>query len=47
MSKQVSVKIDDDVNKHIQKVQLEFKKEYGESLSFSVVLNEIIRNLIR
>lgn len=42
----MSVKIEDDVAEHIQKVQEEFKKEYGQSLSFSVVLNEIIRTLM-
>lgn len=47
MTKQVSVKIEDDIAQHIQKVQKDFKIEYGESLSFSVVLNEIIRSLIR
>lgn len=46
MTKQVSVMIDDDVAKKLFDKQSECFKEYGSSLSFSNVLNEILRNNI-
>lgn len=46
MSKQISVLIDDDLTQKIAKIQNNFKKEYGKSLSFSKVLNEILRKEI-
>jgi len=47
MSKQVSVMISDDITKKLCQKQREFFQEYGESLSFSNVLNEILRNKIK
>jgi hypothetical protein len=46
MSKQISVLIDDDLTKEIAKIQNDFKKEYGKSLSFSKALDEILRRTI-
>ena len=47
MSRQITVKIDDDLAEKLYDKQSEFFKEFGESLSFSNVLNEILRNKIK
>ncbi len=44
MSKQISVKIEDDLAKKLRNIQANFQKEYGHPISFSDVLNEMLRN---
>ena len=47
MSKQYSVMIEDGVAKKLHNIQTNFQKEYGESISFSEVLNEMLQNKIK
>ena len=43
MGRQIRVTIEDDMVKKLEQIQQNFKKEYGETLSFSNILNEILQ----
>ncbi len=47
MRKQFLVAVEDDVARKIQALQSDFQKEYGESITFSEVLNEMILKVCR
>ena len=47
MSKQILVKIEDDLEKKLRHMQTDFKKEYGSNISFSDVLNEMLHNVFK
>jgi len=47
MSKQYFVTIEDDLAKKLQSIQTDFQKEYGDSITFSEVLNETLQNVIK
>ena len=43
MSKPIMVTIEDELINKIHLIQKKFENEYGETLNFSIVLNEILQ----